>query len=135
MESWRKTWRDGLVPVLSSSCLLALRDALESDDPRLIQGHTVQPAFRSDGPEAPVEAADPLALMGWLGEGMGTVGEVEEFWSSMCFEIDRRIGEPAGCRWLLNWIDETPRDVMRRELLAEVNLVLAARGVAVLEVA
>ena len=36
-------------------------------------------------------------------------------------------GEPAGCRWFLNWYDETPRDDMRRMLLAEVNRALARR--------
>ena len=27
----------------------------------------------------------------------------------MCYEVDQSMGEPAGCRWLLNWWDETPR--------------------------
>ncbi len=45
----------------------------------------------------------------------------------MCFEIDQRLGEPAGCRWFLNWFDETPRDAMRQDLLGEVNLALATR--------
>ena len=50
-----------------------------------------------------------------------------EFFARMCFEVDQRLGEPAGCRWFLNWFDETPRDEMRRELLAEVNVALAER--------
>ena len=37
------------------------------------------------------------------------------------------VGEPAACRWFLNWFDETPRDEMRRLLLAEVNRNLAER--------
>ena len=35
--------------------------------------------------------------------------------------------EPAACRWFLNWYDDTPRDEVRRELLAEVELALAER--------
>ena len=35
--------------------------------------------------------------------------------------LSERLGEPAACRWFLNWFDDTPRDQMRRELLAEVK--------------
>jgi len=49
------------------------------------------------------------------------VAEVEEFFARACFEADQRLGEPAGCRWFLNWFDETPRDEMRRLLFAEVK--------------
>lgn len=56
-----------------------------------------------------------------------TVREVEEFFARMCYEIDLRVGEPAGCRWFLNWFDDTPRDEMRSELLTEVRLVTKTR--------
>ena len=69
----------------------------------------------------PVEAACALGYCGWQGDGLETVGEVEEFFARACFEADQRLGEPAACRWFLNWFDDTPRDEMRRELLAEVN--------------
>jgi hypothetical protein len=41
--------------------------------------------------------------------------------------VDQRLGEPAACRWFLNWFDETPRDEMRRLLLPEVQQLLAER--------
>ena len=44
-----------------------------------------------------------------------------------CFEADKVLGEPAACRWFLNWYDETPRPEMRTQLLAEVESVLAQR--------
>jgi hypothetical protein len=53
---------------------------------------------------------------------------VEEYFARLCFEADQRLGEPAVCRWFLNWFDDTPRDVMRRELLAEVERALAERN-------
>jgi hypothetical protein len=56
-----------------------------------------------------------------------TVGEVEEFFARMCFACDQRLGEPAGCHWLLNWLDGTPREEMRAKMLAEVNRSLALR--------
>jgi hypothetical protein len=127
MESWRKVWREGLVPLLSTAGLEALRRGLADDDARLLQGSTTTPPPLQCVQDWPVEAACALGYCGWQGEGLETVAEVEEFFARMCFEIDQRLGEPAGCRWFLNWFDETPRDDMRRELLAEVNRALAQR--------
>src|ERR1700758_1757133 len=127
MDSWRKVWREGLVPLLSTASLEALRQALTSDDARLIQGATTTPPPLQCVQDWPVEAACALGFCGGRGDGLETVAEVEEFFARMCFEIDQRLGEPAACRWFLNWFDETPRDEMRRELLAEVNRALAQR--------
>ena len=38
METWRKVWRDGFAPVLSTNGLQALRTALLRDDPALNSG-------------------------------------------------------------------------------------------------
>ncbi len=127
MESWRKVWREGLVPLLSTGSLEALRRALAGDDPRLIQGATTTPPPLQCVQDWPVEAACALGYCGWVGDGLETVAEVEEYFARMCFEIDQRLGEPAGCRWFLNWFDETPRDEMRRLLLGEVHRALARR--------
>jgi hypothetical protein len=62
-----------------------------------------------------------------VGDGLETVGEVEEFFALMCSEIDKLLGEAAGCKWFLNWYDDTPRPEMRRELLIEVQRTLAGR--------
>ena len=127
MESWRKVWREGLEPLLSAKGLEALRQALVSDDPRLLQGATTTPPPLQCVQDWPVEGACGLGFCGWQGEGLETVAEVEEFFARTCFEIDQRLGEPAACRWFLNWFDEAPRDEMRRLLLAEVNRALARR--------
>ena len=127
MESWRIVWRDGFVPVLSTAGLTALRDALRGDDPRLVQGATTTPPPLMCVQDWPVEAADALGYCGWQGDGLETVGQVEEHFARCCFEADQRLGEPAACRWFLNWYDDTPRDEVRRELLAEVELALAER--------
>src|SRR5262245_8963660 len=127
MESWRKVWRDGVEPLLSTEGLEALRQGLISDDARLLQGATTTPPPLACVQDWPVEAACALGYCGWQGEGLETVGQVEEFFARMCFEIDQRMGEPAACRRLLNWYDATPRAQMRRELLAEVNRTLAER--------
>lgn len=127
MESWRKVWRGGVAPWLSGAELAALRDALESDDPALLQGATTSPPPTRCVEDRPVEGACLLGLCGWKGLGLVTVGAVEEYFARLCYEIDQRLNEPAGCRWLLNWFDETPREEMRLQLLAEVKLALGGR--------
>ena len=127
MESWRKVWREGVAPLLSNPGLKALQGALKNDDARLLQGSTTTPPPLQCVQDWPVEAACALGFCGWQGEGLDTVAEVEEFFARTCFEIDQRLGEPAACRWFLNWFDETPRDEMREQLLAEVQRALAQR--------
>ena len=115
-------------PLLTTEGLSALAQALRSDDGRLVQGATTTPPPLMCVQDWPCEGACALGYCGWVGDGLETVGEVEEFFARMCFEIDSRLGEPAGCRWFLNWYDETPRDDMRRELLNEVTRALTARA-------
>jgi hypothetical protein len=129
MESWRKVWREGLVPVLSTNGLRALRRALAKDDPRLTQGSTTTPPPLQCVLDWPVEGACVMGFCAWQGDGLETVGEVEEYFAKVCFEADQRLGEPAAVRYFLNWFDDTPRDEMRRELLGEVNLALGERFV------
>lgn len=128
MESWRTVWREGFVPELSNRGLQALRDALLSDDQRLTQGSTTTPPPLMCVQDWPVEAACALGFCGWQGEQLETVGEVEEYFARCCFQADQNLGEAAACRWFLNWFDDTPRDQMRRELLAEIELALAERN-------
>lgn len=121
MESWRTVWRQGFAPLISDSGLAELAKALETDNPALGQGFTTTPPPLMCVQDWPVEAACALGFCGRKGEELGTVGEVEEYFAKLCFNADQNIGEPAACRWFLNWFDDTPRGEMRRELLAEVR--------------
>ncbi len=114
-----------MAPLLSLDSLQALKNGLATDDVRLIQGATTTPPPLQCVQSWPVEAACALGYCGWIGEGLVSVEEVETFFARMCFEIDTRLGEPAGCRWFLNWHDSTPRDEMRRQLLPEVELAIS----------
>jgi hypothetical protein len=127
MESWRKVWRDGLAQHLSTPGLEALRRALVSDDGRLLQGATTTPPPLQCVQDWPVEAACVLGYCGWRGDGLETVAGVEEYFARICFETDQVLGEPAACRWFLNWFDETPREEMRAQLLVEVKRSLGER--------
>ena len=144
MENWQKVWREGFAPQLSTPSLQALKKALEEDDPRLLQGATTTPPPLQCVQDWPVEAACAITFCGVVDKDGGfarkgatpieqiaacTVGQAEEFFARACYECDRRTGEPAGCRWFLNWFDETPRDEMRRLLMEEVNLTLNERFV------
>lgn len=132
MESWKHVWRVGFVPHLSVTALEALRDALRTDDPRLIQGSTTTPPPLMCVQDWPVEAGCALGFCGAVengGFGEATVGQAEEYFARACYEADMVLGEPAACRWFLNWFDDTPRDEMRRELLVEVERELERREV------
>lgn len=127
METWRWVWRQGFVPVMGTCAIEALREALATDDPRLIQGATTDPPPLLGLADDPVRAACVIGLAGWLGEWLLTVSQVEEYFATVCFQADQQFTEPVMCRWLLNWLDDTPRAQMRRELLAEVDLALKDR--------
>jgi hypothetical protein len=127
MDTWRKVWREGLAPQLSTRGLEALRRALLLDDARLLQGATTAPPPLQCVQDWPVEATCVIGYCSWQGDGLETVAEIEEAFARACFETDQRLGEPAASRWFLNWYDDAPREEMRAQLLAEVNRILAAR--------
>ena len=127
LPGWQHVWRNGFAPCISTAGLVALRTALLCDDPRLIQGNTTTPPPLMCVQDWPVEAACATGFCGWQGDALETVADVEEYAARIWFETDQRLGEPAACRWFLNWWDETPRDEARRQLLAEVERELGIR--------
>jgi hypothetical protein len=130
MEMWRRVWRDGLAPRMSPRALATLHSALLADDPRLVQGTTCSPPALQALCDRRVETACALGYCGWQGEGLARVGEVEDYFQHLCDAADERMAERAVCRFFLNWYDDTPRDEMRRELLAEVERALGNRAIA-----
>lgn len=124
MESWRQVLRATL-PLLPREGLLALLEALRNDDPALIQGATSSPPPLACVQDWPCEGACLVGYCGWK-SGLDTVGEVEEFFARWCHAADQALGEPAGCRWLLNWFDEAPREQVRASLLPEIEAYLTS---------
>ena len=127
MEKWRRVWREGLAPNLSRAGLLALQSALIRDDPRLLQGVVTSPPPLDTLLDCAVHGTCAISLCGWQGEGLETVGQVEDYFHRICDAADAAFHESAACRYFLNWFDDAPRAEMRRELLAEVKLTLQAR--------
>lgn len=126
VQTWRAVFREGFAPILPTNGLEYVAELLRNDSPELIQGATTYPPPITVNQQEAAEAACFLGACG-MGAGCQTVNEVEEFFAKACWDADQRIGEQAACRWFLNWFDDTPRDEMRRELLAEVEQTLATR--------
>jgi hypothetical protein len=127
MESWRKVWREGIAPQISTRGLLALKRGLACDDPRITQGATCVPPPLESVFDWPVEGTCVLSYGAWQGDGLETVGEIESLFAEACFEADRRLGEPAAVRYFLTWYDDVPRDEMRKQMLSEVSRELSRR--------
>lgn len=123
-------WRRGILPSLSTAALLALKDALERDDPALLQRETTSPLPLSAVQDCPVRGACAVAYAVWKGEALRTVGQVETRFAEICRETDARLGEPGGFKWFLHAWDDLPRAQARETLLAEVIVDLIARGFA-----
>src|SRR5262249_25482250 len=94
--------------------------------PELIQGQTALPLWPCP-PDWPAEGACLIGYAGWRGEGLQSVGEVNEFFAEMCTAIDGLMHEPGGCRHLMNAYDVWPREEMIRELLPEIEREQARR--------
>jgi hypothetical protein len=122
--TWQTVWRRGFLPHLKERHLLALKSALQNNDPTLIQGATTSPPPLQCVQHWPVEAACLLSYMGWKGDALDTVAEVEDFFARLCFQAEKEIGEPAAHRWLLNFWDESDRAEAVAALLEEVNRAL-----------
>lgn len=131
MTSAELTFKNGFCPHLSDTHLRVLLEACERDDPRFTQGSTTTPPSLVCVQDWPVEAACALGFCGWQGDNLPNVGKVEEFFADACFSADATLGEPAACRWFLNWFDDTPRDEMRTTLAEWCRDVLATRMTAV----
>lgn len=127
LESWRRTWRQGIAPQLSVRGLEVLAEALATDDPALIQGDTCRPAPIQANDQADVTSCCPITLAGVRGAGLVTVSAAVAWFAAVCQECDQLLGEEAGCRWFLNWWDDEDRSHARLELLAEVRRELARR--------
>jgi hypothetical protein len=127
MENWRRVWRDGFSCVLSDAALAAIRDGLKKDDPALIQGSTSDPLPLMCNRDLPACGACLISYGLWIGDGMGTVEEVEHAFSLACFNADQLLKEPGGCRWFLNYWDDAPRREAFAEVLLEVERTINQR--------
>ena len=127
MESWRLVLRQGFLPQWTTSRIKEAVAALEADDRRLTQGSTTTPPPLMAVQDWPVEACDLIAFCSSDDAFSATVGDIEEGFARACFNADQTLGEPAACRWFLNWFDDEPRGEVFRECAAELRAEIERR--------
>ena len=125
MNAWKRAWRMGLANLLTPAGINALRTALETDDPRLVQGATTQPLPIALFADECVEGACAVGFCLWQGLGLDRVGDLNREFRRLCASADDLLDEPLGTIAFLNWFDDAPRDEMRREMLAEIARLIA----------
>jgi hypothetical protein len=126
-ELWRKVWRKGVAPQLSTEQLLALKRGLEDNDARLIQRQTTSPPPLQCVADWPCEAACPIGYAALAAGDARTVGEVEAFFARVAYACDLALGEPGAMGHLVTAYDDWPRWEMRANLEEEVGRALAGR--------
>lgn len=127
LQSWQLVLRQGFLPQWSSETLERALTVLKADDQRLTQGSTTTPPPLMGVQDWTCEQCDFIAFCGVDDPFHSTVGEVEEGFAKSCYEADQTLGEPAACRWFLNWFDDTPRTEVFWGLISELELELNRR--------
>ena len=123
LDVMRRAW----LPLLSTDQIELLRAACEAGTEELIQCATTVPPPLTHTRDWPCEGACLVGFSEWKTEGLHSVEQVDGRFARVCFEIDQRMGEPAACRWLLNFWDDTPRHVVLPLMAAELGRELESR--------
>lgn len=140
IEPWRQSWREGVLPSLSTRALVVLRKAVLENDPRLVQGHTTVPVFEHSGPQsdaAECRGACPLAYALWQEDDRVSrdnypmsVGEVQELFDRAMQRycpVEFAPNPAAAQQSFFGWWDEGRPDEVRADLLEELDLALRQR--------
>lgn len=117
-----KVWRAGFAHQMPDDVLEAMEFGLLIDDPAIIQGNTSSPQPPHGNWGGLCQSTDITCYGFWRKGGLETIGDIETKFSELCYEADEKLGEPAFCRWYLNWVDSCPRDEMFSVMLREVRL-------------
>lgn len=128
MRSWQIVFESGFLPLWSNETLERALAALDGDDHRLTQGSTTTPPLMCVS-DWSCEACDLIAFCSVEDPFESTVGEVEEGFARACFEADQRLGEPAACRWFLNFWDDEPRGSLFEEVAVVIRQELRRRTI------
>lgn len=133
-EPWRVAWRDGIQPQISLFALHALRDALATNDPHLMQGVVCQDmtTWRGRFPDEPSRGLCACAIgYAGLASGAKTVGAVEEWFNDVVQAADYNLDKNGGHLAFLDWFDAESREEVFTELLGEVEEEIERRTFAI----
>lgn len=128
MESWRKVWREGIAPQLSTKALEELRYGLEKDSDFLLQGACSKPPMLECNYDKECEGGCAMVYGAWMAGEVKTVGQADEYFHNIVASQLMSDGCDNCVRDFLNWFDDTPRDEMRREMIREVDNELIIRN-------
>lgn len=131
MEQWRRYFRHGIAPLVENAQLEYVLGILKSDSEKMCQGDTVilRKVIAESGltyyhGDLPPVSGCFVSLIHMSDEKL-TANEVDaKFGPFLC-----RVGLNHGLSsHFINWFDDSPREEVRRELIAEIELVLDARN-------
>ena len=125
--TWVEVWRDFLCPQLNDAGLRELREALARDAATLITGASLYPPDIQGCRDWPVESACPLGYALWHGsDDPPIVGVLCRRFTEAVIRCDEMAGQAVAFIFL-RWVDNTPRDLMRAQLIEEVDRELLRR--------
>lgn len=130
-RDWRFAFRHGFARVLTVAELECLAAGLAHDDDRIIQGATAWPALYPEDrlpQDRPVTHACALGYACWQARGLVSWGQVEDHFARVAFETGLLLPSLEDAFRFLGWYDDTPREQMVFELLAEVRHCLDSSG-------
>jgi hypothetical protein len=135
-HTWQECFR-AWAPHAPLPGLVALAEALRSDDPALVQEHTAvpRPSWAAEDAasipppgDIPCKGACAIGYVGWRGEALGSILDVEDWFNEACKLIDSTTRESCACRHLIRFWDDTERNQARRQLLPVVEEAIRARS-------
>lgn len=123
--TWQEAWHRGIVPQLSIPELEVLADALERDDPELIQGNTCDNGGDDD---ETIYGACAVGYCGWKALGIQEATELNNYFCDLVDEAQKAFpGVSMPIQTFFLWFDQMPRRQMIEQLLPEVRKALAVR--------
>ena len=120
MTAWETVFRNGFLPSMTIEEIKFLREGCVKDDDRLRQGSTTSPPPMMCVQDWRCEGGCAIGFASMVRPGI-TVGEAETYFARLCYETDKRLGEPAVCRYFLNWFDDGARDDVFNEVVRAID--------------
>lgn len=122
IEPWRAAWRELVAPQATIQQQNLLMLDLKANRTRLTQGHTTLPDETDWSRNMPVQAACPIAHLGWKGGFFETVEEVCTFFADTLqntnvFTTD----QPPFIKDFLEWWDDNPKELVCQLLADEIE--------------
>ena len=118
--TWKEVWHRGIAPSLTIDGLSALKEALETNDKRLVQSSTVS-YITSTGE---ITGGCAIGYCGWQGQHIENQENMKSYFQAVCTACEDVGFEPS---IFIRFFDYGSREAVFRELLVEVQVSIADR--------